>query len=104
MADGKGLTWRTVHKNQKLLLLDAPGASESLQLALKHEGAPYDYLDILGMILGRNWSRAGHFICDVTVFHFQSEAGQPLLNHKFIPLRHLTPADILKSPLVSEAA
>jgi hypothetical protein len=103
MADGKGLAWRPVRKNQKILLIDAPGAAESLQLALQYEGAPYDYLTIIGMLLHRNWNRPGSFICDVAVFHFQELAGYPLVNPAFIPRIHLTPRDILLSPLVRQA-
>lgn len=102
MSDGKGLAWRPLKKNQEVLLLDAPGAEESLALALQHEGAPYDFLDIAGIVLGRNWARPGHFICDKVVFQFQEAVGYPLVNSKFIPQCHLTPRDILLSPYVTE--
>lgn len=104
MSDGKGLAWRPLKANQQLLLLDAPGAEQSLALALKHEGAPYDYLNILGIILGKNWRTPGRYICNVAVFEYQKLAGFPLLNDKFIQYYHMAPDDILKSPLVSEAA
>ena len=103
MADGRGLAWRTVRPRQQVLLLDAPGAEQSLSLALQLEGTPYDYLDILGIIFGRNWSLPGHLICDVAVFRFQEQAGFGLVNPRFIPRIHLTPRDILLSPAVTLA-
>lgn len=102
MNDGKGLTWRPLRKRQKLLLLDAPGAAESLALALKYEGAAYDIRDILGIVFHRNWRTEGRFICDVALFHFQTLAGYPLLNCVFIPLEHLTPRDLLLSPSITQ--
>lgn len=95
MADGLGLNWRVLKKGQELLLVEAPGVEEALALALPYIGTPYDYLDILGMILGRNWSRPNHFICDVALLQFHELAGFPLVNPKWIPRIHMTPRDIL---------
>lgn len=102
MADGKGLTWRPLKPTQKILLLTAPGIDAAFQKALEWIGAPYDFAAIAGMILHRNWSIAGHLICDATVFASFEETGNPLVNPKFIPRIHLTPRDLLLSPFVSE--
>jgi len=102
MADGKGLAWREVKKNQQLLLLQAPGAEESLKQALRYAGSSYDYKDIIGMIFRKNWCTPGRYICDMAIFQFQETTGNPLLNHRFIPMMHLTPRDVLLSPFVRE--
>lgn len=102
MADGKGLTWRPVKSSQKILLLAVPGIEAAFSRALAWEGTPYDFKDIAGLLLHRNWSEAGHLICDATVFRAFEEIGAPLVNPTFIPRCHLTPRDILLSPYVTE--
>lgn len=103
MSDGKGIAWRPPNPKAKLLIIDAEGSEEALAKALAHEGKGYDFLSILGIALGKNWQTPGKFICDRLVFWAFQEIGKPLLNHTFIPLLHLTPADILLSPNVKEA-
>jgi hypothetical protein len=102
MADGRGLDFRPLKPTQKTLLLTAPGVDAAFAKALEWKGSPYDFKDIAGMILHRNWSTAGHLICDAIVFRAFEETGNPLVNPKFIPRYHLTPRDVLLSPMVSE--
>jgi len=102
MSDGNGLDWRPPNARAKILLLDAPGVDESLAKALEHRGAGYDFFQILGLGLARDWSMPGRFICDKAVFYFQQQAGFPLLNHTFIQLNKLTPESILLSEHVTE--
>lgn len=102
MADGKGLTWRPLGKRQEILILNCPRADEMLTEALNWEGQGYDYLAILGMLFGRNWSNARRKFCNFTVFRSAQIIGQRLLNDTFIPAIHFSPDDLLKSQLVSE--
>lgn len=95
MADGKGLAWRALKPSQKILLLTAPGIDAAFEKALEWIGSPYDYESIAGMLLHRNWSAAGHLICDATAFAGFEETGNPLVNPKYIPRMHLTPRDVL---------
>lgn len=101
MADGKGLAWRALKPTQELLLLTAPGIDAAFEKALTWIGAPYDYESIAGMLLHRNWSAAGHLICDATMFAGFEETGNPLVNPKFIPRMHLTPRDVLLSSYIT---
>lgn len=95
MADGKGLAWRPVKSGQTVFLLDEPHAADALALALPFAGTPYDYWDIAGIVLGKNWSRPNRLICDVTVFKFYEQLGFPLVNPRYIPRIHMTPRDVL---------
>jgi|ERR1700756_488390 len=95
-----GVKWRPLNPNAKVLVLSAPKMKEAFNKALSQEGHKYDFLDIVGIASGRNWSQPGEFICDKLVFWAYQEIGMPLLNHVFIPLIHLKPRDILLSPLV----
>jgi hypothetical protein len=99
-SDGKGLDWRPPDSRAIVTMLSAPGTEASLSLALNDRGAKYDFLNIAGIALSRDWSKPGEFICDKAVFWFQKMAGCPLLNHDLYPMELLTPPDILKSPYV----
>ena len=101
-ADGKGIAWRKLNKREKILILKVPRCDEALKVALTREGEPYGYLDILGMILHRNWLPMKGAICDVLVFWAFQQIGQPLLNHKYIPVEHLYPAHVLLSQLIED--
>jgi hypothetical protein len=100
MADGKGLAWRNIKAGTRMLYLTAPGVDLAHYHALQWIGARYDYRDIAGILLGHNWETTNRLICDVTVFKAFRAANQPLVNPIFIPEEHLTPRDLLLSPLV----
>jgi hypothetical protein len=102
MNDGKGVAWRPANPKAKLLLLQAPKIQEAFEFALTQEGKAYDVSDILGFITDRDWQSPDKFICDRLVFASFVAVGAPLLNPKFIPQEHLTPRDVLLSPLVQE--
>lgn len=102
MNDGKGVAWRGPNKDAKILLLDSPHVDEMLKIALTQEGKPYNRKEILGFALNRNWSKPDSFDCCQLVFWSALEVGWPLVNMNFIPLEHMTPRDVLLSPLVSE--
>ena len=101
LLDG-GVKWRPPNPAAKVLVLTAQGQDAALSRALTKEGEAYDWLDILGIATGRNWAMEGRMICDKLVFWSFQDIGAPLLNHTFIPLMHLAPDDILKSPYVLE--
>lgn len=101
MADGQGLTWRPIKPSQHILLLEAPGTEEALNLATTWSGEKYDYRDIAGILLGANWQTKGRLICDVTLFKAFRLSGYPLVNPTFIPEEHLTPRDLLLSSVVT---
>ena len=102
MADGKGVSWRPPNPKAKVLALNYPETDKAFSAALTQAGKPYDFLDILGIAAAKDWSSTDAWICDKLVFWACIQAGAPLLNHTFIPLDHLTPRDILLSPLISE--
>jgi hypothetical protein len=95
MCDGNGVAWRTIKPTQKILLLDHVGCDLALEKMKTQLGKPYNLLDIVGIEVGKNWSTAGRWICDVLTFWSFRETGNPLINHQFIPDVHLTPRDIL---------
>lgn len=107
MCDGKGVAFRPVGKNQKIMLLDVPGRTRTdlnlaYTLARSQEGKSYNELDILGLALGRDWCTADRFICSTLVFWAFQKALCPLLGMWAIPLDHFTPRDILLSPYIAE--
>lgn len=102
MADGKGVAWREPNPKAQIMLLQAPRMYEALPKALTQEGKPYDKLDILGIILDKDWFTVGSFICSTLVLWSFEEIGGPLLNPSFIPYEHITPRDLLLSTGVSE--
>ncbi|MCU1305203.1 MAG: hypothetical protein JWQ87_5487 [Candidatus Sulfotelmatobacter sp.] len=104
MADGKGVAWREPNPHAKILMLNALGTDEAFQEALKFEGSGYDYLEILGIMLGRDWQTPGRVICSHLTFPQYAKVGKPLLNHTFIQFEKLIPSYTLLSPFVSEAA
>lgn len=103
MNDGKGVAWRAPNPKAKILLLDTPWIEEMLKVALTQEGKPYNKKEIFGFVFDTNWTDPDAFDCDQLVFWSAIQVGAPLLNHTFIPLQHLTPRDVLTSPLVSQA-
>ena len=103
MNDGKGVAWRPPNPTVKTLKLTVPRIEEALAQAETKAREPYDVGDILGFIANRNWQSPDKFICDRLVFWAFAQIGQPLLNHTFIPMDHLTPRDVLLSPLVKLA-
>jgi hypothetical protein len=100
MNDGKGVAWRPPNPKAKILLLQAPKMQEAFASALTQEGKAYDVADILGFIANQTWATPDSFICDRLVFASFVAAGAPLLNHKYIPMEHLTPRDVLLSPFI----
>jgi hypothetical protein len=109
MCDGKGVAWRPIGRNQKILLLDvAPGMymQNAIQMAfnkaLTQIGKPYNELDILGITLGRDWCTADRFICSTLVLWAFDQIGTPLLGMWALPIDHMTPRDVLLSPLIIE--
>jgi hypothetical protein len=105
MCDGKGVAWRAVEKQQKIMLLDVSpeyNVAAAFAKPLTQEGKAYNELDILGIALGRNWTTADRFICSTLVLWAFQQAGYPLLNMRFLPLDHLTPRDVLLSGSVSQ--
>jgi len=100
MNDGRGVAWRTANPKAKLLLLQAPKMEEAFAYALTQQGKAYDVADILGFIADRDWKTPDSFICDRLIFASFVAAGAPLLNHRYIPIEHLTPRDVLLSPLI----
>lgn len=102
MSDGKGVAWRAPNPKAKVLILDVEGVDAAFSKALTQEGKGYDFKDILGLATGKNLDDPKRFICDELVFWSFQQTGNPLLNHTFMPLEHLTPADILLSPKVVE--
>ena len=104
MNDGKGVALRPPNPRASILLLDMPRVDEVAAIALTQLGKPYNRKEILGFLINRNWTDPGTFDCDQLVFWSAIQLGTPLLNHTFIPLEHLTPRDILLSPLVTEVA
>lgn len=102
MHDPKGVAWRPPNPKAKLLLLSAPKMDEAFAWALTKEGAGYDVQQILGFLFNQSCTTPGKFICDRLVFAAFEMVGAPLISHKFIPIAHLTPRDILLSPLVTE--
>jgi hypothetical protein len=104
MCDGKGVAWRPVAKNQKIMLLDVnpPQAlQDAFAKAVTQEGKPYNELDILGIALDRDWSTADSYICSSLVFWAFQRILHPLLAMWAIPFDHFTPRDVLVSPFVS---
>jgi hypothetical protein len=101
MSDGKGLAWRPVSASQRMLLLNSVGMEVAFQQALAWIGEKYDFVDIMGLLLGKDWAKPNELICDVTVFRAHRLTDNPLVNPTFIPEIHLTPRDILTSPFVS---
>lgn len=95
MADGHGLDWRTVKSSQKITLFDSDGMAAAFALALTWKGEGYDFRDIAGLLLGKNWQSADRIICDVTVFKAHRLSGNPLVNPDLYPEEHLTPRDML---------
>jgi len=104
MNDGKGVAWRPPNPRASMLLLDLPRVDEIAAIAFTQEGKPYNRKEILGFLCNRDWSEPGEFDCDQLVFWSAIQLATPLLNHTFIPLEHLTPRDILLSPLVLQVA
>lgn len=102
MNDGNGIAWRAPNPKAKLLLLTAQKMDEAFAWALTKAGEPYDVREIIGFVMNRNWAAPDKFICDRLVFAAFDAVGSPLVNHTFIPAAHLTPRDILLSPLVHE--
>lgn len=103
MDDGKGVAWRPIGASQKLMLLDCEHIGEIFQEALKLQGKPYDELDIVGIALALDLHRDGHLICDVMLFDSAQKANRALLAMWAIPVWHLTPRDLLLSPLISKS-
>ena len=101
MSDGKGVAWRPPDVHAKILKLSVGNVEAALAAALTQQGKPYDGLDIAGLAIGANWAVANHFICSTLVAWAFQQAGTPLINPTYIPLDHITPRDILLSPLVS---
>lgn len=109
MNDGKGVAWRPPNPKATILKITAPGVEDAFSWALKQEGKPYDRLDIAGFVFDRDWQNPSSFICDrlnflafINASLIPGSLAKSLLNHKFIPLEHLTPRDILVSNLVTQ--
>lgn len=101
MNDELGVSWRPPNPSAKVLLISTPKVEEMLAAALTQKGKPYNRKEIFGFIANTNWTNPDSFDCDQLVFWAAIQAGFPLLNHTFIPLQHLTPRDVLVSPLVT---
>jgi len=101
MLDG-GVAWRPPNPKAKVLMLTADGLDATLARAESQTGDKYDWLDILGIAVGGNLQMPNRSICDKLVFWAYQDFGSPLVNHRFIPMEHLTPRDILLSPYVNE--
>jgi len=97
-----GVKWRAPNPKAKILILNYASVEAAFEWALTQICESYDWTDILGIATGRNWERSKEWICDKLVFAACVQANDPLLNHTFIPLEHLTPAHILTSLKVSE--
>jgi len=102
MNDGKGVAWRPPNPRCSILLLTMPRVDEVAAIAFSQEGKPYNRKEILGFLTNRDWTSPNTFDCDQLVFWSASQLGTPLLNPCFIPIEHLTPRDILLSPLVTQ--
>lgn len=101
MADG-GVAWREPNPKARVLVLDYEHADLALAQALTKEGEGYDFLGIAGIETGKNLAAANTEFCSQLLFWATEAAGYPLLNMTFIPREHLTPRDVLLSPLVRE--
>lgn len=102
MNDGNGVAWRGPNPNAKILLLDCHCVDEMAEIAFTQAGKPYNQLEIAGFALNENLTEPNSFDCCQLVFWSAIKLGTPLLNHKFIPIEHLTPRDVLLSPLVTQ--
>jgi hypothetical protein len=95
MADGKGVDWRKPITDAKILKLNVPGMDLAFQRALTKQGEGYDFLNILGIALGRDWHTAGHLICSGLFFWAFQDAGVSPLNMRFLQLDKFEPYHIL---------
>lgn len=94
-CDGHGVAYRSLKPTEEVIYFTVPGIDAAYAKMQTLIGEGYDLVDILGMMVGRNWSTQGKTICDVSVFQCFEDTGSPLLNPKYIPRVHLTPRDIL---------
>lgn len=102
MADGKGVAWRKPITEAKILKLNVPGTAQAFEKALTKQGEGYDFLNILGIALGRDWHTDGRFICSGLFFWAFQEAGVAPLNMRFLPLDKFEPYHILLAPGATE--
>lgn len=102
MCDGKGVAWRPLGRHQQIVLLLDHASPAVMQAAftkaLTQQGLDYDALDIVGMILNRDWCTADHFICSALIFWAFDQVGSPLLAMWGIPLAHFWPCHARLSP------
>lgn len=71
----------------------APGIEQAWLQLLALRGSKYDWKDIFGIALNRDWHVDGRFICSEAVAWAFEKAGEPLFNPD-IPARRITPRDI----------
>jgi hypothetical protein len=97
MNDGQGVAWRPPNPNVEILLLNHSRVDEMAAIAFTQEGKKYNCKEILGFIANKDWTNPDEFDCDQLVFWTAIQLKDPMLNHKYYPLEHLTPRDILLS-------
>lgn len=101
MFDG-GVIWRPPNPKARVLVLTCDGMDASLAKALTKEGEHYDWLGIVGMALRKNLDDSKLDFCDKLFIWAQNEVGCPIVNTRFIPIYHFSPADVLKSLYINE--
>lgn len=68
--------------------------------ALSQLGKPYDYSDILGILLHRDWRSVDRWICSEHLTWAFETGGLPLLNVPGNCVNRITPRDVSLSPLL----
>ncbi len=88
------------------ILYSAPGITASYEAGMEFIGDSYDWTDIAGLVLNKNWHRDQSMICSQFVFYANLRAWakgkSPAWLNPNRPSYHCTPDLLLWSPLLQE--
>jgi hypothetical protein len=86
MNDG-GVKWRPPNLHEEMIEFDVDGVDAVVPICETQIGDKYDYLDIVGIMTGRNWFTTGRMICDKLLLWAFQQYGQPIGQHALHPYR-----------------
>jgi hypothetical protein len=70
--------------------------------AMSQIGKPYDYTDIVGILIHRDWRSEDSWICSELVAAACEKGGLPLLHAPFKIVNRITPEEDYLSPLLND--
>lgn len=82
------------------ILVSPEQKRDILAYAHSQVGKPYDYTDIIGIVLHRDWRAEDHWICSELVAAAFEKGGLPLLYAPIDKVNRITPGDVYLTPYI----